>query len=89
MSAYPRPIHCVDCECDFKPEKNGVYLLEMADFGPYKLWNADLWKCPSCGREIISGYGKTPVASHHEEDFYTLLGKVQNSNKLYINHTRK
>ena len=27
---------------EMRPETNGVYVIEMADFGPYKVWRADL-----------------------------------------------
>jgi len=47
---------CVRCSRDMRPEKNGVVMLEMASFGPYKLWESDKWKCPSCGFEILIGF---------------------------------
>ena len=37
---------CAKCQVELHAVENGVYILEMADFGPYKLWNADKWGCP-------------------------------------------
>jgi hypothetical protein len=86
MSAYPRPIHCVRCERDLIPYKNGVFLIEMA-WHPrqvYKIWCADLWKCPGCGVEIISGYGNNPTRQH-EENFPHLL-EVAIQGQHYFNY---
>jgi hypothetical protein len=66
---------CVKCACYFHVEKNGIYYMEMRpiehgaprgneDPGKweyYKLWRADLWKCPICKHELISGSGWDPV----------------------------
>jgi hypothetical protein len=89
MSAYPRPIHCAKCEVDFRPEKNGVRLIELFqnDKEPYAIWNADLWKCPICGVEIISGYSQHPIY-HHEENFQRLLG-IAKQGQFYYNYERK
>lgn len=34
---------------------------EMAQFGPYKLWSADLVQCPGCGTKVITGFSRTFV----------------------------
>jgi len=65
---YHRPV-CVKCQVDMKPEKNGVGLLDMAEFGPYKVWDADLWKCPECGCEVVVGTGMHAVSHHHDDNF--------------------
>jgi hypothetical protein len=36
---------------------------------PYKLWLGDLWKCPGCGTELISGTGRNPISEHYLPDF--------------------
>ena len=36
---------------------------------PYKLWMADLWRCPDCGHELISGWASQPISEHYKEDF--------------------
>lgn len=57
MSRRP---HCVKCQTDFRPEKNGIKLIEMDQDGPYKIWDGDCWKCPGCGFEIVVGFGLNP-----------------------------
>jgi len=88
MSAYPRPIHCVECERDLRPEKNGVFLVELANMGggpqPYAIWHADLWTCPQCKVKIISGYAAEPTY-HHQEGFEGLL-KLAQLREVYYNH---
>lgn len=90
MSAYPRPIHCAKCEMDLRPEKNGVWLIELfqRDTKPYAIWHADLWKCPMCGVEIISGYGQSPTFHHDEENFQRLL-EIAKSEMFYYNYERR
>lgn len=67
---------CVKCQVKLKPERNGVHVVET--FGrdsavPYKLWAADLYKCPDCGLEIVAGFGANNYAEHFESDFPRLL----------------
>ena len=59
---------------ELRPEKNGVGLLDLfrGNTKPYQLWDADLWKCPGCGYEIVVGFGADPIAVHYEGD----IGKV-------------
>ncbi len=74
---------CVSCQREMRPEQNGVGCLDMADFGPYKLWDSDKWKCPSCGYEILSGFGQGPISEHYQERFAHDLELWQN-NRLVI-----
>jgi hypothetical protein len=61
---------CVKCEIEFRCEKNGVHVHELMreDTAVYKIWDADLWKCPGCGILIVSGFGQEPVAEHFETE---------------------
>lgn len=65
---------CVNCQKFFRLKKSGVTLEEGmpragGEWGPYKLWMADLYECPECGAQIIAGFG-TPynrrLAEHYE-----------------------
>ena len=46
----------------FRMKQMGVYLEERTthhgESAPYKLWHADLLECPTCGHEIVAGFGK-------------------------------
>ena len=74
---------CVKCQCFYRPKKNGFTFIEgmpiTADakrgtaepenWKPYKLWRGDLWECPECGHEIISGVAASPMREHYQPDF--------------------
>jgi len=75
---------CVKCGKSMRPKENGIRAVEMADFGPYKIWMADLWKCPSCGIEIISGFGNKPEAGHFQPDFTSLLANYEQDDNCTI-----
>ena len=71
---------CPKCECEFRPEKNGVGVIETASFGPYKLWRADLWECQGCQSQVIAGFsgnGIDPIAEHFESDFQRELEHIK------------
>ncbi len=76
-------IVCVKCEVEYRPEKNGVTVEEMANFGSYKLWNADLLKCPKCGNEIVGGFAQVASAEHFEPGYKKLLASVGKTYKDY------
>ena len=61
---------CVTCQVEFKSEQNGIWLAEMflKNEKIYKLWHADLWKCPGCEKEIVAGLSNQPVSEHFQED---------------------
>lgn len=39
------------------------------EWKPYKLWMGDLWECPDCGHQLISGVGQAPISEHYKPDF--------------------
>jgi hypothetical protein len=53
-------------------EKNGVMAIEFTpihkktgeflQMEPYQIHDSDKWKCPSCGMEILAGFGQQPWA---------------------------
>jgi hypothetical protein len=68
---------CVSCEVELKPKENGVLVIEEASFGPYKIWYADVWKCPKCQTETVAGFGHDPLMEHYEEGFADFLEKAK------------
>jgi hypothetical protein len=89
MSALPRPIHCAKCQVDLRPEKNGVWLIELFkdNIEPYAIWHADLWKCTRCGVEIVSGYGLR--ATYRHEGTFPRMLKLAESEQHYYNYEYK
>ena len=62
----------VVCQCGriMRVLKNSVTVEELMDDGAsYRLWDADLFRCPDCGVEIITGFGKGPMAEHYEPTY--------------------
>lgn len=66
---------CTKCKVSFKPETNGVAVAEtfQGDQKIYKIWNADLLKCPGCGVKIILGFPDRPLAEHFAANFDEVL----------------
>ena len=61
---------CVPCNRFMRIEKNGVTVEEQTEVGEsYKLWDADLYRCPECGHEIVSGFGHVPLAEHYQPTY--------------------
>ncbi len=61
---------CVKCQRFMRIEKNGVTVEEQTEVGePYKLWDADKYRCPACGFEVISGFGRGPIAEHYQPTY--------------------
>lgn len=77
-------IICPKCEIPYLPEKNGIIVEEMAGFDPYKLWSADLLKCPKCGGEIIAGFGNQPLCIHSDPDYKAIRKKwAKTQDRIY------
>jgi DNA-directed RNA polymerase subunit RPC12/RpoP len=74
----PKPV-CVSCKTEFQLKKNGVVALEtIGPVGdPYKIWSSDLWECPRCHSQILSGYGLNPLSHRGDPDFREYRKKVE------------
>lgn len=71
---------CLPCRLFYRIKKTGVAIEEgmplgpMHDgtserWGPYKLWMGDLYECPSCGAQLVTGFGRNPLAEHYQSDY--------------------
>ena len=89
---YHRPV-CPKCNCELRPETNGVGVLDMfrpsdSDTAePYELWDADKWKCPKCGLEVIGGFGEGAISAHYLADFEAMINHYARHN-LLVKNTR-
>ena len=53
-----RPI-CVKCKKEYQCKKNEQLVNDKAVGGfPATYWSGDLWKCPQCGHEVVTGRGR-------------------------------
>ena len=77
---------CVKCEVEFKPEANGVVVAEMFRKNQkiYKLWVADLWKCPICGVEIVAGFAQYRFAEHFQDDCEKIVEEMKAEGRRII-----
>lgn len=90
-----RPV-CAKCGVELFPKKNGVGCLDYAYFGEgeeqkaeeYQIWDADLWECPKCHCQIVTGFGFEPIDIHHNESFSATVKNYREKSILIHNHTR-
>lgn len=61
---------CTDCGLNFRNIKSGVLIKELfqEDKEVYRIWNADLLRCPGCKRTIINGLADNPIAEHWDKE---------------------
>ena len=51
---------CVKCRCKYEVREVGVFVKDKeADGLPSTFWSGDLCACPSCGTEVVAGFGKS------------------------------
>ncbi len=81
---YHRPV-CPKCHCELRPETNGVGVLDVNDNGAYELWDADKWKCPKCGMEVIGGFGEGCISAHYLADFEAMQKHYERKGLLIKN----
>lgn len=60
---------CYGCKVPFQCEKNDVDVRMNSSFGPYYIISGDVWRCPKCGTQIITGFPEEPHAMNHEDGF--------------------
>lgn len=77
------PVMCIKCGLELVPDTNGVVVLELyrENTQVYKIWDADLVKCPGCGIKMIKGFAMNPLAIHHQGDFNEVLANIEERRK--------
>lgn len=77
------PVMCIKCGLELVPDTNGVVVLELYQRNTqvYKIWDADLVKCPGCGIKMIKGFAMNPCAIHHQGDFDEILANIEERRK--------
>lgn len=57
-----RPV-CVGCAVEMRCVKNGAPVIETDENGVERAaWAGDKYACPTCGQQIICGYGRQPMS---------------------------
>lgn len=77
---------CINCEVEMKTEQNGVFVAEMFQDNAkiYKIWHADMWKCPLCDYEVISGFGFSPLANHFDRDLEEWVKELKAKGEVVV-----
>lgn len=73
---------CVKCQIELLPHENGVVAVSMASFGPYELYEADVWCCSECSWEGILGFAVQPFAVHHSSDLVAEINRLKESGRV-------
>lgn len=71
----PQSPICVSCRTEMRVEDTGALVIVMAEFGPYTVWHADLYKCHGCGFEVVSAcsFAERPILRSSDPDFDYML----------------
>jgi hypothetical protein len=68
---------CPKCETFMRVKKNGVFVEEQdSTGGPYRIWSADLYGCPTCNAEVVTGFGPRPIVEHYQPEYQTWRERV-------------
>ena len=74
------------CGLFLRIKKNGVTVEQLDGYGePYKLWDADLYECPECNLEIISGFGSAPLAEQWQPSYVAQRERLA---PIYVGRSR-
>jgi len=74
---------CVKCGKELKIKKNEIIVEELVDTHSCRIWEADLWECPRCGTEIITGFGLAPIAEHFQDGYQKILAREKERVRVY------
>ena len=86
FTGYHRPV-CVACEREMRPERNGVGVLDISkSVGSYVVYDADLWKCPTRGIEVVGGFGCSAIALRHDDNFQKHIDWYRTNARLINNN---
>ena len=79
------------CGCGrlMRVKRNSVTVEELLQDGaPYKLWDADLFFCENCQHEVITGFGRGPLAEHYEPTYATTRAGLARHGPIYPARSR-
>lgn len=74
---------CADCGIELRPHVNGIVAVEMSVSGPIAIWEADLWHCTNCNKQLLLGFAQSPEVVQ-PGDIENYLIAVYNARKKAI-----
>jgi len=77
---------CVRCNVEFRPEKTGVYVVEMYQKNQeiYQIWQADIWQCAICRAQVVFGFGNQPIMAHYDGDCNAKLEELKKAGAVIV-----
>ena len=68
---------CVPCERNYRCELNGI----LVRLGPDATIDADLYKCPGCGHQIVRGFAREAIERYgpHQAQFEASDARMENA----------
>jgi len=75
----PYKFVCPECQSEYHVKEQGILVIEMASFGPYKVWEADLLECRGCNKTFVGGFAEQPLMEHYEKGFDEWLELIKKS----------
>ena len=75
---------CARCQVELYPKKNGVGAIAMGDSGPEAIYDADLWRCPNCGLEVVLDFGNKPIREHFHPDFAAVVAGYSHTIEFWM-----
>jgi hypothetical protein len=64
---------CPECQREMRCRKTGRGVVCTVDGMPYQVWHADEWTCPTCSANVLTGFGRGPLATRGDAAFDALL----------------
>jgi hypothetical protein len=74
-------VTCCACNLQMHTATIGIALEEMTAQGPYKLFSADVLRCPGCGFEIARP-ATVPLSEHFRQDYPSISLQFRKRNKM-------
>jgi len=71
-----KTILCAACEVQLVPSRNGVFVIQHAEFGPSAVWKADELKCPKCAARIVANFSNKPLAEYWQNKQFQAMLKL-------------
>lgn len=68
MPTIPRVV-CSVCRVPMVPTQNGVSVEALSAIGSYYKIEADVYSCPECAIEVITGFADRPYAEQFQEGY--------------------
>lgn len=79
---------CARCGRFCRCLKNSISVEELDETGaPYRIWDADLFECPSCRHEVISGFAREPLAESWQPSYAAQRARLAERGPIYPGRT--